>query len=71
MLKAILGTLLAFMLSLLSLSARAAIDTATTIAGITDAQTAVLAIIGALLALSVAIFGVVKVYAFVKRKAGA
>jgi FtsH-binding integral membrane protein len=39
--------------------------------GITDAQTAVLAIITALLAMSTAIFGLSKVYAFVRRRAGA
>lgn len=52
-------------------AAHAAIDVTTTTAGITEAQTAVLAIIGALTGLSVAIFGVSKVYSFIKRKAGA
>lgn len=51
--------------------ASAAIDVTTAITGISDAQTAVLSIIGALLALSVAIFGVAKVYSFVSKKAGA
>lgn len=49
----------------------AAIDTAAVTGGISDAQTAILAVIGALTSLSVAIFGVAKVYGFIKRKAGA
>lgn len=47
------------------------VDTTAVIAGIGSAQTAILAVIGALTSLSVAIFGVAKVYAFIKRKAGA
>lgn len=47
------------------------IDTTAVLSGITDAQTAVLAIITALLAMSTAIFGLAKVYAFVRRRAGA
>lgn len=53
-----------------SAPAFAVIDTASVTAGITEAQTAILAVIGALLALSVAIFGISKVYSFVSRKAG-
>lgn len=49
----------------------AGIDTTAVTTGITDAQTAILAVIGALTGLSVAIFGVAKVYGFIKRKAGA
>ena len=49
----------------------APIDTASMNAGITEAQTAILAVIGALIALSVAIFGVTKVYSFISKKAGA
>jgi hypothetical protein len=49
----------------------AGIDTSAVTTGITDAQTAILAVIGALTGLSVAIFGVAKVYGFIKRKAGA
>jgi hypothetical protein len=52
-------------------AAHAAIDISGATTGITEAQTAILAIIGALLAMSVAIFGIVKVYAFISRKAGA
>lgn len=48
-----------------------AIDTTAVTAGINDAQVAILAVIGALTGLSVAIFGVAKVYGFIKRKAGA
>jgi hypothetical protein len=61
----------ALVVGMVAQSAHAAIDTTSTLAGITEAQTAVLAILGGLLAMSVAIFGIVKVYGFVKRKAGA
>jgi hypothetical protein len=53
-----------------SAAANAAIDTSAVTSGVTEAQTAILAVLGALTALSVAIFGVAKVYAFIKRKAG-
>ena len=46
------------------------IDTTAVLSGITDAGTAILAVIGALLAMSVSIFGIVKVYRFVSAKAG-
>lgn len=49
----------------------APIDTTTMTTGISEAQTAILAVIGALIALSVAIFGVTKVYSFISKKAGA
>lgn len=49
----------------------AGIDTGAMTAGISEAQTAILAVVGALIALSVAIFGVVKVYSFISKKAGA
>jgi hypothetical protein len=52
-------------------SAHAVIDIAGVLSGIGEAQTAILSVIGALLALSVAIFGIVKVYRFVSSKAGA
>lgn len=55
----------------LSAPAFAVIDTASMTAGISEAQTAILAVIGALIALSVAIFGVTKVYSFISKKAGA
>lgn len=61
---------LAMLLGFMS-QAHAVIDVTGVTAGITDAQTAVLAIIGALLTLSIAIFGIVKVYNFVSKKAGA
>lgn len=53
------------------IASAAGIDTTAVLLGITDAQTAVLAIITALLAMSTAIFGLAKVYAFVRRRAGA
>ena len=49
----------------------AGVDTGAMTAGISEAQTAILAVVGALIALSVAIFGVVKVYSFISKKAGA
>lgn len=52
-------------------SASAAIDVTTVTSGITDAGAALLAVIGGLMALSVSLFGITKVYAFIKRKAGA
>lgn len=59
------------LLAAASAPAFAVIDTAAMTAGISEAQTAILAVVGALIALSVAIFGVVKVYSFVSKKAGA
>ena len=49
----------------------AAIDVTGVLSGITASQTAILTVIGALLALSVAIFGISKVYRFVSKKSGA
>lgn len=51
--------------------AHAAIDTTAITTGLNDAGTALLAILAALTSLSVSIFGVAKVYAFIRRKAGA
>lgn len=47
------------------------IDVTSVTAGITSAGTALLAVIGGLMALSVSLFGITKVYGFIKRKAGA
>lgn len=63
----ILGTFVALVLSQ---GAQAAADTTAALAGISDAQTAILAILGGMIALSAAIFGVVKVHAFMSRKSG-
>lgn len=52
-------------------AAHAQVDVSAVTAGIGDAQTAILSVVGGLLALSVAIFGIAKVYAFIKSKAGA
>jgi len=52
-------------------AADGAIDVTGAVTGISQAQTAILAVIGALLAMSIAIFGLAKVYTFIKRKAGA
>lgn len=58
-------------LSLTTQSSFAAIDVTAATTGIGEAATALASVIGALLALSVGLFGVAKVYAFIKRKAGA
>lgn len=47
------------------------IDVTAVTTGISDAGVALLAVIGALMALSVSLFGISKVYSFIKRKAGA
>jgi len=52
-------------------AANAAIDVATVTAGIGEVSVALLAVIGAMLAVSVAILGINKVYAFVRKRAGA
>ena len=54
-----------------SLPAHAVIDITAATGGITDAQVALLALLAALIALSAAIFGVVKVYGFLRKKSGA
>lgn len=65
------GLALAGAISASAAASAAGIDTTAVTGGITEAQTAILAVIGALTGLSVAIFGVAKVYGFIKRKAGA
>lgn len=47
------------------------IDVTSVTTGISNAGTALLSVIGALMALSVSLFGISKVYSFIKRKAGA
>jgi len=54
-----------------AMAAGTGIDVSAVTSGISDAQTAILAVLTALLAMSTAIFGLAKVYAFVKRRAGA
>jgi hypothetical protein len=58
-------------LLVLSTASQAAIDVTAATTGISDAATALGLIIAALLALSVGIFGVSKVYGFISKKAGA
>lgn len=65
------AALVAILSSLVAQAQAAGIDTTAVLAGITDAQTAILAVIGALLALSTAVFGIAKIQRFVSRKAGA
>lgn len=47
------------------------IDVTAATAGVTDAQTALLSLLTAFIGLSAAIYGVVKVYGFLRKKAGA
>lgn len=56
---------------MLASNAMAAIDVAAVTTGIAEAGVAILAVLGALLALSISIFGLKKVYSFVSAKAGA
>lgn len=53
-----------------SLAANAAVDISSAVGGIADSGAALLSIIGALLAVSVLILGIGKVYGFIKKKAG-
>lgn len=53
------------------LSHASGIDVTAVTSGISDAQTAITTVITGLMGLSVAIFGLAKVYSFVKRRAGA
>ncbi len=52
-------------------AAQAAIDVSDVVSGVGEISVAVLAVLGAMLAVSVAVLGLGKVYAFVKRRAGA
>ena len=58
-------------LSMFGLAANAAIDVTAATTGIADAGLAILAVLAALLALSVSVYGVKKVYDFMSRKSGA
>jgi hypothetical protein len=53
--------------ALVSLPSFAAIDVATATAGIADAQTAVLTVLGVMITMAAAIYGVVKVLGLIKR----
>lgn len=68
--RALFVTLLV-MLGFMASAQAAAPDTTELIADIGLIGVAIVAIIGALLAMSTSIFGISKVYAFIKRKAGA
>jgi hypothetical protein len=70
-LKAIALAAVSGLLGLFAVPSFAAIDVTAVTTGITDAGVAISAVIAGLMALSVLIFGVVKVYRFVSRKAGA
>lgn len=69
--KKLFASVIGGIAGLLSMSAHAVIDVTAVSTGVADAQTALLAVIAALMGLSVALFGVSKVYSFIKRKAGA
>lgn len=58
-------------MSLVAAQAQAAVDVTAVISGITDAGVAIMSVITALMALSVSLFGIVKVYHFVSKKSGA
>lgn len=66
-----IAALMATGMTFAAAQAQAAIDITTATTGIADAGVALLALVGALMALSVSIFGIVKVYAFISKKAGA
>lgn len=68
--KYLLG-LVAAVLSMFATASFAVIDVTAVTTGISDAGVALAAIIAGLMALSVSLFGLVKVYRFVSRKAGA
>jgi hypothetical protein len=51
-------------------ASHAAIDITAATGGITDAGVAILALLAALIALSASIFGVVKVYGFLRKRSG-
>ena len=67
--KYLLGLLFS-LLSLFGLSAQAAIDTAAAVAGIADVGIALAAIIAALMAMALSIYGINAVYKFINRKSG-
>jgi len=50
--------------------ANATIDVTTALSGVTDAQTAILAVIGALMTLATTLFGIMMVYKFLHKKSG-
>jgi len=70
-LKKVVMGVVGFALGFMAMNAHAVIDITGVTTGITDAQTAITNVITALLALSVALFGIVKVYRFVSAKSGA
>lgn len=65
------GLVMAGVLMVAGAASAAPIDVTAATAGIGEAGVALLVVIGALMALSVSIFGISKVYAFLSRKAGA
>lgn len=65
------AVLVAMLASLVAQANAAGVDVTAVTTGITDAQTAIMSVIGALLALSVAVFGIAKIQRFVSKKAGA
>ena len=70
MMKNYLSGLLFAALSMFGLAANAVIDVTAATTGISDAGVAILAVLAALLALSVSVYGVKKVYDFMSRKSG-
>jgi len=67
--KYLLG-LFASVFSLLAGSAFAVIDVTAATTGISDASTAILAVIAALMTLATTVYGIMMVYRFVSKKSG-
>jgi shikimate kinase len=57
-------------LAMAAAAANAAVDITAATTGVSDAQTALLSLLGAFMGLSAAIYGVVKVYRFLSKKSG-
>ncbi|NBW79613.1 MAG: hypothetical protein EBR27_11470 [Betaproteobacteria bacterium] len=66
--KNLIGRLAVVAASAAVVSAHAAIDTAPATAGIADAQTAVLAVLGSMITMAAAIFGVRKVLGLINKR---
>ena len=57
-------------LGLTAAQAQAAIDVTAAVGGVTDAQTAILAVIAALMTMATVLFGITMVYRFLNKKSG-
>lgn len=70
--KAFLPAFVALLVLFFSLirNASAVVDITGALSGVTDAQTAILAVIGALMTLATTLFGIMMVYKFLHKKSG-